>query len=944
MRRLLLSLLAGAALAAPVSARAQIGSFGQNKIQYQDFDWHVLAGEHVDVYYYPAEESIARVALSYAEESYDVLSQRLNHRIEQRIPLIVYASHSHFEQTNILPFVPPEGILGVTEFMKRRVALPFRGSYSEFRHTLRHELVHVFHLSMMAQQAALAPAARLPALPLWWTEGLAEYFSAGQETRDEMVLRALSLSGRLPTIDQLNATYSSIVYPVGGELHRFLGETYGDWRVNLLYSSLNRFSTFDEALAATYGRTPSQLTSEWQYAMRQRFFPAVVGRRPFGVAARLVTELALKPVPVRRADGGIDVLYLSPRSGYTDIYRHPLDGSSEPEVVVQGERSPELESLHAASSRIDVREQTLLFASKYHDRDALLFWDLEKKELVGRYQFDDIVSIVSPSWSPDGERVAFNGLSNSGVSDLYVFEMRLGTLSRVTADIYEDLDPVWLPGGDALVFASDRAHGGEDGAHNLYRVSLLDRRVTPLTHGRWIDESPRWDPDEGRILFASDRDGTFNLYSVDTLGSARRETVLDGGVFDPVPIPGDHRVLVSGFENFSWSIFMLAPDSAAHTETFAIAGNGNGSDSTGAWHWAELNDAAVASIAPSAYRRSFSLDVAAGGSDVGPGWGAAQGAQVLFTDLLGDHAVAASVSMYSRGGGIGDVLSNLNGNVFYLNQKERLNWGMGAFRLSGIFYEQALRRVYEETTGGVYGMLRYPFSRFTRIEGQTRLEYSNRDDGESTFITGDPQRRGFLVSNYLSLVGDNSLSLSTGPIDGMRWNLTAGVVGDVTHGVFENWLGTVDVRKYVRTSQQSAVALRAYAYASEGTRPRAVQIGGSWMLRGYPRYAVDGTRAWLLNSEWRFPVMHYLTLGFPFGSLRLPQVQGAVFGDLGQAWYGNDYDERILGSAGVGFRLPLIPGFVLRMDVGQRFSFRGDPAGADIYKRRFAEMFFGFNY
>ena len=72
MTRRAIALLLGAALllASVIAADAQIGSFGQNKIQYRDFDWHVLEGEHVDVYYYPAEEWIARVALAYAEESY----------------------------------------------------------------------------------------------------------------------------------------------------------------------------------------------------------------------------------------------------------------------------------------------------------------------------------------------------------------------------------------------------------------------------------------------------------------------------------------------------------------------------------------------------------------------------------------------------------------------------------------------------------------------------------------------------------------------------------------------------------------------------------------------------------------------------------------------------------------------------------------------------------
>ena len=109
-------------------AGGPVRSFGQNKIQYRKFDWRVLKGPHVDLYYYPAEEQLAPVALAYAEQSYDTLALQFGHEVKDRIPLIVYASHSDFEQTNILPFVPPEGLLGVTDFLKRRVTLPFRGN------------------------------------------------------------------------------------------------------------------------------------------------------------------------------------------------------------------------------------------------------------------------------------------------------------------------------------------------------------------------------------------------------------------------------------------------------------------------------------------------------------------------------------------------------------------------------------------------------------------------------------------------------------------------------------------------------------------------------------------------------------------------------------------------------------------------------------------------
>src|SRR2546427_4142517 len=219
-----------ALLCCAASLSAQYGYFGQNKIQYRRFDWRVLRGEHVDLYYYPEEEELGRVALAYAEASYDALERRFNHAVTRRVPLIVYASHSDFDQANILPFIPPEGLLGVTEFLKRRVALPFRGSYAEFRHTIRHELVHVYQLSLAAQTFGRYPRFRQAGLPLWWTEGLAEFFSAGEDSRDEMVLRDMTIAGRVPPLPGFAYRYRGLRVPGGRRVPRLPAGRVGRWR------------------------------------------------------------------------------------------------------------------------------------------------------------------------------------------------------------------------------------------------------------------------------------------------------------------------------------------------------------------------------------------------------------------------------------------------------------------------------------------------------------------------------------------------------------------------------------------------------------------------------------------------------------------------------------------------------------------------------------------
>ena len=951
VRPLLLAALAALSLAG--RAGAQPGAFGENKIQYRHFDWHVLHGAHVDLYYYPAEEELARVALAYAELSYRVLAFRFRHTITARIPLIVYASHQDFEQTNILPFLPPEALLGVTEFLKDRVAVPFTGSYAEFRHSLRHELVHVFQISKTTLTYTLYPRQRTLWMPLWWTEGLAEYWSFGEDSRDSMILRDLTVSARLPTIEQLGDVSGGIVYPLGGALVRFLATRYGDWRIVQMYDDAWKYPDFAELVHGVFGRTLEELTAEWQYEMRRGFYPTVTAQRPLELDGRRIATLAIKPaVWTEPRDSAPQVLYLSPRTGYTDIYSVPLEGGSA-RTVVRGERTAEFESFHAFASRLDVSPRgVVVFASKFEDRDALFFWDLAAQKVVGRYQFPELVSILSPSWSPDGSAVVFSGLALSGYADLYVLHLATGELERLTDDRFEDLDPSFSPDGKRIVFASDRTPFGVTGAQNLFVMDVATRSIRYLTYGDWKDEGPRWSAATGRITFTSDRTGTSDVYSVDSTGTGRRETSVTGGAFDAEWVPSAGRYVVSGFEHLSFGVYAVRPlpDSAA-TDSVALASDAPAPG----WTWVELADTAATQAEPARYRTRYTVDFAAGGAVYSPNFLSAQGATVVLSDMLSDHQVYVSVLAFQEGNSLGSLVNNLNATALYLDQSRRLNWGLGVFRTRGLFYTSDLNDVFEESAYGAYVELRYPLSRYSRVETQFQAAYSDRTDftlARDPFTAGFPHRRGIVTSNYLALVRDNSLWIETGPIDGGFTQLTTGIVTDLQNARLDSWLVSADLRRYLRTGLYATIAARAFAFYAGGERPARVTIGGSWALRGYPEYSyLAGDRALMGNLEWRFPLTSYLSIGSPLGEIRFPGVQGALFTDLGRAWSDLATERGWLGSYGLGLRMSLFGALVLRLDLGWRYGIGNTDAYAlpSNYPvsgrgRGFAALWFGYDY
>lgn len=921
---------------------AQFYQFNDNKIQYRELDWQVLKGPRVDVYYYPAEADLAPVALAYAEETYDVLALKFGHTVTNRVPLIIYASHADFEQTNILPFTPPEGLLGVTDFLKRRVTLPFRGNFAEFRHTLRHEMVHVFQISLLYDRYVRSPRSAQIPLPLWFTEGLAEYWSAGEDARDEMIMRDLVLSGRLPSLPELSYVSGGIVYPLGGRIHRWLAETYGDWRVASLYREMWRYDTFEAAVLGTYGRSLAQLNEEFQVAMRRSYFGAVEGRSALPAVARLVSPVAIKPSFSPNDTTGGDAIYASAANGYVSLVSRPLDGGPVTTIIRSG-RGVTFENLHAFDSRVDAsRPGLLLFSTRYTDRDALLIYDRVQGKITGRYQFPALVSILSPVWAPDGRSVIFSGLAETGISDLYRMTLPDGHLERLTNDSYQDLDPSLSPDGTRLVFASDRTAEGINDAINLFIMDLGTGAIRQLTSGSWVDETPRWyEPD--RILFSSGRDGVLNAFSVDTLGQGRRETSAWTGAFDAVPVEGRDAFLVGGFNNLSLGIYLYPADSTARQEQFAAPEN---LAPHSAWVWPAATSGDVAAAPSRPYTRKYTLDFATGEFAYAPKIGTGQGATVLISDLLSDNLFYVNVSTY-QGRRLRNVFENISMLGLYLNQTHRVNWGVGAFRFKGSQYEGDFNVAYEENTAGGFGLLRYPLDRYARVEAQVQLEHSDRFDFPPLPVD-EPRRVGWIVSQALSFIHDNTLWTQTGPIDGHHLLLTAGIGSDLNNARFDRYTTAIDARQYFRLGRKSAFAVRGLGYYSSGDRPVRINVGGTTGLRGYPNYGyLLGSKAWMGNAELRFPLLDYFTLGTAIGAARFPEIQGAFFVDAGRAWFTREEHRALLGSYGVSFRWPVFPGLVLRLDWGRRFSndkFNGYGLTDKQKRRSFLQFFFGYNY
>jgi hypothetical protein len=995
---------------------AQAQYFGRNKVQWEAFDFKVLQTEHFDIYYYDDEADVVHDVARMSERWYARLSRVFNHSFKKK-PIVLYANSADFHQTTTTGGTLGEGTGGFTDAFMNRVVLPLTGDYAQNDHVLGHEMVHVFQYDIAASSNQQRRRFALEALPLWIIEGMAEYFSKGRvDPLTAMWIRDATIHDRMPDIRELTRDSRYFPYRYGQALMAYIGARFGDEAVVRYFMAAGVVGP-EDAVERALGISPKQLFADWAESSRELYNPVVassaaelagplVGKKPEAPPAepavdekerrrrrrrRGVTELNVGPA---LSPDGRYIAFLSARELFSiDLFLADAKTGKVIRKLVSSDRDPHYESLRFIESAgaWSPDNRRIAFITFAKGDNYLSFVDVETRN-TEHVKVPGLAAITNVAWSPDGRTIAISG-QTTGVSDLFLYDVESKDVRRLTGDKYADLQPAWSPDGRTIVFATDR---GRDTVLEQLRMTRMRLATIEVSSGTIrelatfpsaLHINPQYGPD-GSIYFIANPDGIPDVYRMAPSGQLSRLTTVDSGVAgitDMSPAlsvasrTGD--IAFSVFEDDNYNIYAL-PAGTAGTATTAGAApgenaapraailpplRGTGSEITAYLMRAEEG---LPPASTQFTERDYSANLRL--AYLGPptlgvgmnefGFGGGGSVTAFFSDILGQHNVGFT---FQGGGGSGtsNLTEQLGGEVFYLNQKHRLNWGADVLHIPYVYgsagyyvgpyqpnpnapavpAEFYVQRRQVQLVTDVSGLAQYPFSSTRRIEGAVGMQrYSQKVEDETWVIVG-----GQIVDRSIerlpgsfaitfgkasaAFVGDSSMFGFISPIAGTRYRYEV----ESLNGDLNFQTALADWRKYF-FARPLTFAVRGLHYGRYGDgandeRLSPLYLGSGSMMRGYDPYSIDpvecgtnlsacpvfdrliGTRIAFGSAELRAPLFGTRE----FGLINMPflPTEAYAFADAGAAWSEGDEvnwafetttAERVpVFSVGVGVRILL---------------------------------------
>jgi hypothetical protein len=540
------------------------------------------AGGGIRLFFYEREREVAERAAALIVGSYAYLVGQFNYVPTETFPYILYSSYQEFLQTNLFPL--QEGTLGVTSPVDLKLTLPYFGDHRLFEDVSTHEMAHQFTIQKVrsAVEKAGVWGDPLSSFPLWFIEGLAEYYAKrGIDPEAEMLVRDIVVNPDFELGYTLLDFYEDRpwsglwTYKAGQVRCAFLEETYGRGTIQKILEDSPRvvgevrgkpaLDDFKTLLARITGDEARQIAVKFEAWLKRRSYRTYLASAQGAPAVEPLEGFDDDYVDALQASPSGDLLALRSLDPDTGRSRIVLLDRRAPRrrslVAVDG--VPGAESLHPVWGRnFDLTDKEIAWVAESGGTDVIYWQEIEHRaelrtpEQIAREQklpphgsgpppgiLAPTATVPQESPEPSLRKPDERWAVSLGLRGKRTFELEKKGLIAAYS-------PAFSPDGRRLAFVGFDFHGNRD-------VYALDPdpaaehgfRLTRLTDDIYAERQISWGKDG--LVFNSDATshGRYNLFRVrpEEPGKVERLTTEPRDHVDP-QVLSDGRVVFTAFD------------------------------------------------------------------------------------------------------------------------------------------------------------------------------------------------------------------------------------------------------------------------------------------------------------------------------------------------------------------------------------------------------------
>lgn len=499
--------------------------FGQNRVQYHNFEWQYYDSENFTTYFYPGGQNIAKFVVMAAEDRVLKMEEQFNYRINTKIEVLVYNDITDLAQTNIGLGNESYNLGGNNRIIGNKIFLYFNGDHNQLSIDLNESLARIFVSSMMSGSTIqeILQNTIFGNLPPWYSEGLIQYVSQDWNTSKDGLLRDYFSEAKVVKFSKLAQEKPSLA---GHSMWYFIEQKYGtELLKDIIYLSRinkNAFNGFGYIL----GTSEAQLEVDWLafYAERVNEDKAQKDEIPEEQKVKIRARKGRDIAQIESSPDGSKLAYAIHDGGAFKLFIYDKEQKKSKKYLRGGFKSDNYPYDNSYPQIAwSPNGGTLAVSYEKKDRIKLLLIDLNTKEKK-KIRMEHFQRLNDIAYTGNAQEIVMSAQVN-GKSDIYLFSPTSSRTIPVTNDFWDDLQPAYINsnGMEGILFVSNRPYDTivDESLDTIlplgtfdvffYDLKKKDKSLSRLTQTPFASEKMPIPIANGNIQYLTDESGIYSI-------------------------------------------------------------------------------------------------------------------------------------------------------------------------------------------------------------------------------------------------------------------------------------------------------------------------------------------------------------------------------------------------------------------------------------------------